>query len=160
MPKVQGCDMIANLNTLPAVPACEGVRIKRAFPGDKETILAFVRERFSRGWVGECEHALMQSTPKCLIATKGGKVLGFACYDASALGFFGPIGVAEEARGQGIGAALLVQTLHVMRAQGYGYAIIGWVNDAEMFYRKTVGATFIEGGTPEKSVYSNLVMMD
>ena len=46
-----------------------------------------------------------------------------------------------------------------MREYGYGYAIIGWVSEAEMFYRKAVGAEFIKAGNPENSVYSNLVFM-
>ena len=35
-----------------------------------------------------------------------------------------------------------------------------FVGDAEWFYRKTVGAEFIKGGTPENSVYSNLIRME
>ena len=44
-----------------------------------------------------------------------------------------------------------------MKEYGYGYAVIGWVGDAEMFYRKTVDAEFIKGGNPENSVYSNMI---
>lgn len=46
-----------------------------------------------------------------------------------------------------------------MKEYGYGYAVIGWVGDAEMFYRKTVDAEFIKGGNPENSVYSNMIFM-
>lgn len=101
----------------------------------------------------------MQELSKCFVATDDGKVIGFACYDASAKGFFGPIGVDPNRRNENIGNALLIRTLNAMREYGYGYAIIGWVSEAEMFYRKTVGAEFIKGGNPENSVYSNLVFM-
>ena len=37
------------------------------------------------------------------------------------------------------------------------YAVIGWVGDAEPFYRKTVGAELIKGGNPENSIYSNMI---
>ena len=47
-----------------------------------------------------------------------------------------------------------------MREYGYAYAIIGWVSEAEQFYRKTVGAEFIKGGNPENSVYAYLFFMD
>ncbi|MBP3886656.1 MAG: GNAT family N-acetyltransferase [Cellulosilyticum sp.] len=91
---------------------------------------------------------------------KGGDmIIGFACYDASAKGFFGPIGVLPETRKKNVGTALLLHTFEAMRAFGYGYAIIGWVSDAEQFYRKTVGAEYIKGGEPENSIYSNLVFM-
>ena len=63
--------------------------------------------------------------PSCFLATRSGKLIGFACYDSIARGFFGPTGVDQEARGAGIGRALLLATLLDMRTLGYGYAIIG-----------------------------------
>ncbi len=155
---MKGCDMIANLMKLPREPELDGVRIKRAFAGEKMAVLDFIREHFSEGWVYEAESALIHH--KCFIATRDGKILGFACYDATAKGYFGPIGVLEETRGQGVGGALLLRTLTCMREEGYGYAIIGWVDDAEMFYRKLLGAEYIPGGEPENTVYSNLIMME
>ena len=52
-------------------------------------------------------------------------MLGFACYDTTHKNFFGPTGVDAAKRGQGIGTALLLATLHAMREAGYMYAIIG-----------------------------------
>lgn len=156
---LKGGDMIAGLYSLPETEIPESIKIKRAFVGDKETILRFVEENFQKNWVYETEHSLMQEVSKCFIATENGKVIGFACFDASAKGFFGPIGVAPDRRGENIGKALLIRTLNTMREYGYAYAIIGWVSDAENFYRKAVGAEYIKGGNPENSVYSNLVFM-
>ena len=155
----EGTDMIVGLYNLPEAPAPAGVSLKRAFPGDKRAILDFIEKNFNPGWVGEAEHALGQPTPKCFIATEGGRVLGFACFDASALGFFGPIGVREECRGRGVGQALLLKTLNAMREYGYAYAVIGWVGNAQPFYRKTVGAVPIPGGEPQNSVYRNMINM-
>lgn len=152
-----GCDMIANLTRLPGEEPLEGIKIKRAFAGEKMRVLDFIREHFSEGWVYEAENALLQH--KCFIATRDNQILGFACYDATAKGYFGPIGVLEETRGTGVGTALLLRTLTCMREEGYGYAIIGWVDDAEHFYRKTVQAEWIPGGEPENTVYSNLIGM-
>lgn len=160
----EGCDMIVNLKDIPKI-SCEeefnnnGIKIKRAFPGDKRRILDFVKENFNEGWIYEAEHAILSDVPKCFIATCDGKVVGFACFDSSAKGFFGPIGVDPSMRGKKIGEALLIRTLNAMKEYGYWYAIIGWVSDAEKFYRKTVGAEFIQNGTPENSVYSNMVQM-
>jgi len=154
-----GCDMIAGLTHLPARVDVPGVKLKRAFPTDKDKVLAFIRENFSAGWCGEAEFAMMQAPGKCFIAVEDGKIVGFACYDASAKGFFGPTGVAESVRGRGVGRALLVRTLEAMREYGYGYAIIGWAGDAKPFYRKCVGAELIPGGQPENSVYVNMVDM-
>lgn len=151
--------MIVGLYNLPTVRISENIKIKRAFVGDKQTILDFVGAHFIKNWVHEVDCALMQSPGKCFIATENGKLLGFACFDASAKGFFGPIGVDPARRHENIGQALLLQTLNSMREYGYGYAVIGWVSDAELFYRKTVGAEFIKGGNPENSVYSNLIFL-
>lgn len=156
---LKGGDMIVGLYQLPTIHCNEPIRIKRAFVGDKEAILAFVEQYFQKNWVYEVEHALMADVSKCYIATENGALLGFACFDSSARGFFGPIGVRPDRRGENIGQALLVRTLNAMREYGYGYAIIGWVSEAEMFYRKTVGAEYIRGGNPENSVYSNLIFM-
>lgn len=152
-------DMIAGLTNLPEYEIPKGVKIKRAFPGNKEEVLSFVRENFSESWVGEAEYAMLQSPGKCFIAAENGKILGFACFDASAKGFFGPIGILASQRKRKLGAVLLFRTLEAMREYGYAYAIIGWVGDAEHFYRKTVDAEYIKNGNPENSVYSNMLSM-
>ena len=81
-------------------------------------------------------------------------MVGFACYDATALGFFGPTAVAEPCRGQGTGKALLLACLLDMKLKGYGYAIIGAVGPAE-FYANAVKATPIEGS--ERSVFGGVL---
>ena len=154
-----GCDMIVSLMKLPENKVAEGIKIKRAFGGEKDKVLDFIKENFTIAWANEAERAILQDISKCFIATENGKILGFACYDASARGFFGPTGVTEAARGKGVGSALLLKTLESMREYGYAYAIIGWVDDAEMFYRKVVGAEFIKGGEPENSIYCNMIEM-
>ena len=80
--------------------------------------------------------------------------LRFACYDATARGFFGPTGVAESHRGKNIGLALLYHTLAAMRAKGYAYAVIGGAGPAE-FYAKAVGAVAIEAD--KEDIYQGLL---
>lgn len=91
-------------------------------------ILEFVGKHYRKNWVGETRYALMQCPVKCFIAVQDKKVIGFSCYDASALGYFGPIGMEPGLKGKGIGKALLLRTLYAMKEAGYGYAIIGWVD--------------------------------
>jgi GNAT superfamily N-acetyltransferase len=62
--------------------------------------------------------------------------------------------VLDSARGQGIGAALLLACLHDMRTMGYGYAIAGWVGEPE-FFRKVAGAIEIPDSTP--GLYANML---
>ena len=148
-----GHDLLVKLYDLPAVHGDQplrdrGIEIKRAFAGDREQVLAFVGENFGKSWVNECAYSLCQQPIRCFIAVQDKQILGFACYDATAMNFFGPTGVREDRRGQGIGRALLLRCLYAMREEGFAYAIIGWVGDALPFYQKTVGATIIENSHP------------
>mgnify|MGYP002624872691 CR=1 FL=1 len=152
-------DMIVRLYDMPAAPEAEGVTVRRALSPDYETIRAFVREHFSEGWYSECGAALTGPRSTCFIAMKDGELIGFACYDTTAKGYFGPIGVREDRRGGGTGAALLLACLHAMREDGYGYAVIGWCDGAREFYRKIAGAMEIPGTEPEHTVYSRLIRL-
>jgi GNAT superfamily N-acetyltransferase len=135
----------------------EGVEIRRALAPEKWLVAQWVRAHFQEYWVSECEVAFARLPVSCFIAVQVEPsadplhpvttLLGFACYDATMKGFFGPTGVDAQRRGRGIGKALLVACLQAMRHEGYGYAIIGGVGPAE-FYSKAVGATLIEGSAP------------
>ena len=151
-------DMIASLTRLPEVPTLpEGVQLKRALCIDRQRILQFIQENFGDGWRNEAETTLASCPSRCVLAVKDEQIIGFACWDATAKGLFGPIGVTEACRGTGVGSALLLRVLAYMRDEGYAYAVIGWVTDAAPFYEKLLGATFIPGGEPQHSVYSQLV---
>jgi GNAT superfamily N-acetyltransferase len=92
-----------------------------------------------------------------LIATRDDTLLGFACFDTSAKGFFGPTGVDPAARGQGIGEALLLATLRAMREDGYAYAVIGDPGPVE-FYKKRLDALEIPGSDP--GIYRGMLRRD
>lgn len=107
-------------------------------------------------WVGECTAALANNPPSCFIAIQHGEIIGFACYNATGKGFFGPTGVLRESRGKGVGTALLLDSLLAMWNEGYGYAIIGWpAPDAVGFYERTVHAQLIEDSSP--GIYRRMV---
>ena len=161
-------DMLVKLYDIPEIGPdarmdAEGIVIKRAMALDKDIVTKYVRDNFydvCAGWAGECERAILNNPPSCYIAVKDNKLVGFACYDASALGFFGPTGVSEAMQGKGIGKVLLGKCLQSMKEKGYAYAIIGYAVDAIKFYEKAVGAVVIEGSTPEKSIYFNQITDD
>ena len=83
----------------------------------------------------------------CFLAIREQKIIGFACYDATALGCFGPIGVEEAFRGEKTGKALLLACLLDMKYKGYQYAVIGAVGEP-VFFKKTVDALEIPDSTP------------
>jgi ribosomal protein S18 acetylase RimI-like enzyme len=153
-------DMLVKLYELPPLqPALDsqieqGITIRRALVTEQHLIVNWVKTNFDDYWESETAGAISRQPPSCFIAVENGDILGFGCYDTTAKGFFGPTGVAEQARGRGTGAALLLACLHDMLAQGYGYAIIGGVGPAE-FYTKIAGATIIEGSSP--GIYRGLL---
>jgi GNAT superfamily N-acetyltransferase len=152
-------DMLVKLYDLPTGPSAEklaadGIDIRRALPPDKRAIVEWVREKFSDGWAGECDVSFSVQPPGCFIAVKGGKIIGFACCEATCRGFFGPTGVEEAWRGRGIGTHLLFACLRALRDMGYAYAVIGAAGPVD-FYIKTVGAVAIEGSSP--GIYRNMI---
>lgn len=153
-------DLLVKLYELPALdavlekPKQSGVDIRRAIAPEKHLICAWARTHFSEGWASEIEVGFAQTPTGVFVATKNGKCVGFACYDATCRGFFGPVGVDKAERGSGIGAALTLTALHAMRDVGYGYAIIGAAGPVD-FYARLCGATVIEGSVP--GVYRGLL---
>ena len=137
----------------------EGVSIKRAMALDKNAIVDFVKSNFGNNWEAECERAIFNSPPSCYIAVKDKKIIGFACYDATALGYLGPVGVLPEERKKGLGKMLLNKCLQSMKEKGYGYAVIGFVGPVE-YYSQHFNAVVIEGSSPEVSVYNNLTWVE
>lgn len=153
-------DMLVRLYDLPEsavlyqAVAAEGVTLRRARAFEKHTVAAFVRENFSEKWVSEAEVALTRQPVACFIATRDKQILGFACYDTTLRGFFGPTGVLESARGLGLGKALLFKSLEALRELGHAYAIIGGVGPRD-FYAKVCGAIEIPGSDP--GTYTDLL---
>ncbi|HBD93273.1 MAG: hypothetical protein A2015_15265 [Spirochaetes bacterium GWF1_31_7] len=131
------------------------ISIVRALSPDKHKVLSFVKEKFSENWVSECEKSFMNNPISCFIAVKEKKIIGFGCYDATAKGFFGPTGIEEKNRNQGIGAKILLSCMKDMWDHEYGYAIIGWTFKARKFYEKIVGAIEIENSFP--GIYKRMI---
>jgi GNAT superfamily N-acetyltransferase len=124
-----------------------GINIRKPIGPEKHFIIEWVREHFNQLWASEVDQAISNQPMTCFVAIQAGKLIGFSCYDATALGFFGPTGVEESFRGQGTGKALLLAALLDMKSKGYGYSVIGAVGPAA-FYHKLVGAVEIPDSTP------------
>jgi GNAT superfamily N-acetyltransferase len=153
-------DMLVRLYDLPDSSDCyqataaKGIILRRARAFEKHTVTAFAQQHFSLNWASEIEVALSRQPITCFIATRDKMIIGFACYDATMRGFFGPTGVSEEARGLGIGKALLFKALEGIRDLGHAYAIIGGVGPKE-FYAKNCGAIEIPGSDP--GIYNDIL---
>lgn len=157
-------DLLVNLYDLqckhdPQKLKDNGIVIRRALSPDKGKILAFIKEYYEEGWMYESEHAFSNSPITCYIAIKDNEIVGFACYDATAKGYFGPLGIKPGQKGGGIGRSLMYESLMGMKEAGYGYAVIGWVDEAVGFYEKTIKYFQIPESDPANTIYQNLTGM-
>ena len=125
----------------------QGIVLRRARAYERHIVASWVAEHFSPKWESEVKVAFSRQPVTCYIATKDQQILGFACYETTARGFFGPTGVGEDARGTGIGKALLFKCLGGLKGLGHVYGIIGGVGPKE-YYQKACGAVVIEGSDP------------
>jgi hypothetical protein len=125
----------------------EGISVRRAMAYEKRQVAEWVEDNFGSGWASECDVAFGNMPVSCFISTENNKITGFACHDSTARNFFGPMGIAEQARNRGIGKALLLSCLHSMASCGYAYSIIGGADSLE-YYKKAVEAIEIPGSSP------------
>ncbi|RYD81175.1 MAG: GNAT family N-acetyltransferase [Verrucomicrobiaceae bacterium] len=155
-------DLLVRLYDLPPLEsavervAAAGFQIRRALAPEKHVILPWIEEVFSPAWASECEVAFSRLPLACFVATQEQKLCGFSAYEATCRNFFGPLGVTEEYRCEGLGIALLLSGLHAMRNEGYAYAIIGGAGPVD-FFEKAVSAVPIEHSTP--GLYQGLLRM-
>ena len=146
-------DMLIKLYELEALGSFEadqkamGIALRKPIGPEKHAIIAWVFDQFGDAWASEVDVALSNQPCTCFVAVKDSRMIGFACYDATALGFFGPIGVVKSHRKKGTGSALLTACLQDMKNKGYGYAVVGGVKDTT-FYKKTVGALEVPDSDP------------
>lgn len=153
-------DMLVKLYELPDITPVmnkmqqQNITVRPALAPELHLISSWVKDNFSAYWESEVRKSFSNTPISCYIAIKEGKLFGFACYDATLRGFFGPMGVSESSRGIHVGKALLLYTLAAQKNMGYGYSIIGGVGPHE-FYQKHVGAIAIPNSSP--GVYQGML---
>jgi hypothetical protein len=144
-------DLLVRLYDLPELDPtpmlAAGVAIRRAIPPERRIVVDWVAAHFSQNWAAECEVALSGHPVSAWIAVRGGELLGFACAEATAKGFFGPTGVSAQERSKGIGEALLFAALRGLREAGYAYAVIGDPGPVA-FYKKRLDVLEVPGSEP------------
>ena len=119
----------------------DGRNVKRPQHSDRERFLEFVGRVFGKIWHFEAAKAFETDPPTGFYAEHDGEIAGFAVHDVNnrGLGFFGPMGVAQELRKQGYGRELLLASLFDLRRLGYATAVIPWTDSIE-FYRRSCNA--------------------
>ncbi len=156
-------DLLVPLYRLPPRPdeaalRAQGIVLRRANTFELSRVCEFIRTHFSQGWADEAAVTFGRQPLTCFLAVVEGQIAGFAAYDSTRRGFFGPTGVDPALRGKGLGRALLLASLWGLFDMGYAYGVIGAAGPVE-FYRKAVGAIVIPDSAPHASpgVYADLL---
>jgi GNAT superfamily N-acetyltransferase len=161
-------DMLVKLYHLPPLLptinalAAQHIQIRPARVGEEHVIAAWIARHFSPGWANGTSYAVQRSPCSLFVAIEQQpqrpsgtnpyalppeRLVGFACFDTSNRGMFGPMGVQPSHQGRGIGTALLLTALHAMWQENYAYAIIGWAGPVD-WYAQRVQATIIPDSEP------------
>ncbi len=125
----------------------QGAIVRRPIGPEHDLCVRWVAAEFGRAWASEAGVALQNRPPSLFMAVHSGALIGFACYDATARGMFGPIGVAPAHRARGVGAALARACLEDMRVTSYAYAVAGSAASIE-FFRKQAPVIEIPDSSP------------
>jgi len=153
-------DLLVNLLKLPRLePALQDmfdgrIVIRRAQPFEITLVRSFIENNFSGAWADEVSVGFANKPVSIFLATLEKEIVGFAAYECTRRCFFGPTGVAENARGQGVGKALLLASLWALQEMGYVYGVIGRAGPIE-FYQRTIGAVVIPDSDP--GIYVDLL---
>jgi GNAT superfamily N-acetyltransferase len=153
-------DMLVALYRLPSAQEAitrvreKGIEIRRANAWELSPTRDFITNTFSVGWADEATVGFSRRPISTYLAVQDGTIVGFGSYECTRPNYFGPTGVQEASRKQGIGAALLLVSLEGLRDLGYAYAIIGGAGPTA-FYERICGAIAIPNSTP--GIYTHLL---
>jgi ribosomal protein S18 acetylase RimI-like enzyme len=112
--------------------AAEGVTFAPYAPQGLPALFRMIRSSFTDDWERYARNAaelieLGDAPSRLWVATSGDEVVGFSHHEAAR---FGPIGVAPEHRGRGIGHVLMHHMLADMRSARLRVAWFCWSGDA------------------------------
>ncbi|MCS7254377.1 MAG: GNAT family N-acetyltransferase [Armatimonadota bacterium] len=118
-----------------------GVCVRAIHPHEIPKLMQFLREHMPGDWVRHARELLIKATyglcdyDQFVIAERDNEVLGYCQFDGE---HFGPIGVREDAQGMGIGSALMLRCLQIMRSKGLHNAWMLWTSQelVERFYSR------------------------
>lgn len=120
--------------------AAKGYDIHRATPADRPGMAALCEAENHLNWIAETAWSMENDPPTVHVATKDGRVVGFAAHGAIGPSHFGPMLTASELRGKGMGSVLLKRCLADWQRDGLEKGEIIWAGPIS-FYARVVGAT-------------------
>ena len=95
---------------------------------EKERIMSWVLEIFGPVWSYETVMSFRHKPPGVVIAEQDGEIVGFAGFGSLELEWFGPLGVVEDPKYEGLSTVLLYRALWEMKLRGQRTAVIPWAS--------------------------------
>jgi GNAT superfamily N-acetyltransferase len=114
------------------------VRVEHVRPGPMAAAVADMLREHHPQWLVELDTAVRSGTAVAAVDAEG-RVLGTAAYSVNRRGVIGPVAVAPDVQGGGIGARLMAAVLAALSADGLERAEIAWVSTVR-FYLRACGA--------------------
>ncbi|MFD2923188.1 GNAT family N-acetyltransferase [Halobacillus naozhouensis] len=137
-------DMITHLGDY-TFPTISSHVVRKVKHNDFDELVKYVEQNYSYEWSKTIKDGFKSRNPSIYIALNNKEgIIGFAAFDVfkNKKCYFGPMGVSESNRTDGIGYSLLHHCLRDMKEIGYEYAIIGGAGPIE-FYEKACNAVVI-----------------
>ena len=116
-----------------------GVVVRELSHRDEASLRAWLERTWGPNWTFEGLLALRRRVPTGVVAERGGRIVGFAVFDSTRPGWFGPMGVEPGLQGGGLGIELCVRAFEAMARKGYARAEIAWAGP-RCFYARKLGA--------------------
>ncbi len=121
------------------------VNISEIKTNESVELLNFIRKNFSYDWYFRALGVLKYGTnSQIVVARIRGKIIGYGMFSSGSGDFpngpgerFGPFGVEEQYRSQGIGTQILIRLLNNMKMEGIKYTYFLWTGEkaARLYYR-------------------------
>lgn len=121
------------------------VRVEHVRPGPVADAVADMLREHHPQWLVELDSAVRSGTAVAAVDADG-RVLGTAAHSVNRRGVIGPVAVAPDVQGGGIGARLMAAVLAALSADGLERAEIAWVSTVRFYVRTcraSVGRTSI-----------------
>jgi mycothiol synthase len=104
-----------------------GIEIRRADPVNDQELIPWISEQWNADWAEEVSAGMKRDPSGCHVALAEKKYLAFCAHGTNRVGDVGPMATAKEARGQGIGTALMACCLADKVKAGMSTADLIWV---------------------------------
>lgn len=128
--------MSIDLADAPPIPDSADWNVRRATESDRTALLESIAKSVPGEWERIFATALSSDESRIIIASNGVRIGGYCHVKGDR---FGPIGVAPDARGGGLGTLITIAALHEIRTSGATQARFTWSDEENLSFYQRIG---------------------